>query len=364
MRAPTRRLHGRAAVPGLSDGLVTESTSRSPRARTAGFDRRRIGLFAVRYGLFFALGAWVVAMSIASEHFFTWLNFLNVARQAAPIVIIAVGMTFVMATAGIDLSVGSLVALVSVLVVTFFGLGLPTEIVIPAVLALGLVSGLVNGYFVQLGLPPFVVTLAMLTTLRGIGFVVSDGYATPVRDDFVLWLGRGQIGPLHTPIVLAIVVAVIGGVVLGKTRFGLYSLAVGGREEAARAMGINVRGIKLAVYGAIGLLGALAGIVLTGRLGNGSPNAGIMLELEVIAATVLGGTSLFGGAATIAGTVAGALFINFVRNGLNLLGVNPFWVQVATGLILLLAVLLNTVVNRRITEWARVLRAEEPEPEP
>ena len=330
----------------------------------AGFDRRRIGLFAVRYGLFFALGAWVVAMSIASEHFLTWLNFLNVARQAAPIVIIAVGMTFVMATAGIDLSVGSLVALVSVLVVTFFGLGLPTEIVIPAVLALGLVSGLVNGYFVQLGLPPFVVTLAMLTTLRGIGFVVSDGYATPVRDDFVLWLGRGQIGPLHTPIVLAIVVAVIGGVVLGKTRFGLYSLAVGGREEAARAMGINVRGIKLAVYGAIGLLGALAGIVLTGRLGNGSPNAGIMLELEVIAATVLGGTSLFGGAATIAGTVAGALFINFVRNGLNLLGVNPFWVQVATGLILLLAVLLNTVVNRRITEWARVLRAEDPEPEP
>ena len=330
----------------------------------AGFDRRRIGLFAVRYGLFFALGAWVVAMSIASEHFLTWLNFLNVARQAAPIVIIAVGMTFVMATAGIDLSVGSLVALVSVLVVTFFGLGLPTEIVIPAVLALGLVSGLVNGYFVQLGLPPFVVTLAMLTTLRGIGFVVSDGYATPVRDDFVLWLGRGQIGPLHTPIVLAIVVAVIGGVVLGKTRFGLYSLAVGGREEAARAMGINVRGIKLAVYGVIGLLGALAGIVLTGRLGNGSPNAGIMLELEVIAATVLGGTSLFGGAATIAGTVAGALFINFVRNGLNLLGVNPFWVQVATGLILLLAVLLNTVVNRRITEWARVLRADEPEPEP
>ena len=330
----------------------------------AGFDRRRIGLFAVRYGLFFALGAWVVAMSIASEHFLTWLNFLNVARQAAPVVIIAVGMTFVMATAGIDLSVGSLVALVSVLVVTFFGLGLPTEIVIPAVLALGLVSGLVNGYFVQLGLPPFVVTLAMLTTLRGIGFVVSDGYATPVRDDFVLWLGRGQIGPLHTPIVLAIVVAVIGGVVLGKTRFGLYSLAVGGREEAARAMGINVRGIKLAVYGVIGLLGALAGIVLTGRLGNGSPNAGIMLELEVIAATVLGGTSLFGGAATIAGTVAGALFINFVRNGLNLLGVNPFWVQVATGLILLLAVLLNTVVNRRITEWARVLRAEEPEPGP
>ena len=212
-------------------------------------------------------------------------------------------------------------------------------------LVLGLLSGLANGYFVQLGLPPFVVTLAMLTTLRGIAFVVSDGYTTPVKDELVLWLGRGKIGPVHTPIVLAVIIAIIGWVVLSKTRFGLYSLAVGGREEAARAMGINVRGVKLSVYGGIGLLGALAGIVLTGRLGNGSPNAGIMLELEVIAATVLGGTSLFGGVATIAGTVAGALFINFVRNGLNLLGVNPFWVQVATGLILLLAVLLNTVVK-------------------
>ena len=330
----------------------------------AGLDRRRLGLLAVRYGLFLALGLWLVAMSLASEHFLTWLNFLNVARQAAPILVIAVGMTFVMATAGIDLSVGSLVALVSVLVVTFFGLGLPAEAVIPVVLAIGLLAGLVNGYFVRLGLPPFVVTLAMLTTLRGIAFVVSDGYATPVKDDLVLWLGRGKVGPIHTPIVLAAVVAILGWVVLAKTRFGLYALAVGGREEAARAMGIDVNRVKLAVYGAIGLLGALAGIVLTGRLGNGSPNAGIMLELEVIAATVLGGTSLFGGMATMAGTVAGALFINFVRNGLNLLGVNPFWVQVATGLILLLAVLLNTVVNRRVTEWARVLPADESEDDP
>lgn len=339
------------------------SASKTPSPSGQAFDKRRIVLFAVRYGLFLALGVWVVAMSFASEHFLTWLNVLNVARQAAPIVVIAVGMTFVMATAGIDLSVGSLVALVSVLIVTFFELGLPTYAVLPSVLVVGLLAGLANGYFVRLGLPPFVVTLAMLTTLRGIAFVVSDGYATPVKDEFVLWLGRGQIASLHTPIVLAVIVAIIGWVILSKTRFGLYALAVGGREEAARAMGINVGRIKLAVYGSVGLLAALGGIVLTGRLGNGSPNAGIMLELEVIAATVLGGTSLFGGVATIAGTVAGALFINFVRNGLNLIGVNPFWVQVATGLILLLAVLLNTVVNRQVTEWARVARTDEQETE-
>lgn len=324
-------------------------------------DRRRLALFAVRYGLFLALGLWIVFMTIMSEHFLSWLNFLNVARQAAPVVIVAVGMTLVMATAGIDLSVGSLVALVSVLSAALLIAGLPVWVVIPAVLAVGAVAGLVNGMFVRLGLPAFVVTLAALTYLRGIAFVASDGYAVPIRDEVFLWLGRGQIGGIHVPILLAIVVALIGYVILNKTRFGLYALAVGGREEAARAMGIDVARVKLAVYAGVGLLAALGGIVATARLGNGSPNAGVMFELEVIAATVLGGTSLFGGFATIGGTVAGALFINFVRNGLNLLGVNPFWVQVVTGAILLLAVLVNTVVNRRVTEWARLAGAE-PEP--
>jgi inositol transport system permease protein len=319
---------------------------------------RRWAVFAVRYGLFLALAVWLVCMSVASEHFLTWLNFLNVARQAAPIVIIAIGMTFVMATAGIDLSVGSLVALVSVLIVTLFARDLPTGVVLPAVLLIGMLAGAANGIFVRLGLPAFVVTLASLTALRGIAFVISDGYASPVTDPIVLWLGRGKAGGIHVPILLAIIIAAMGWVILNKTRFGLYALAVGGREEAARAMGIDVGRIKLAVYAGVGLLAGLGGIVLTGRLGNGSPNAGVMLELDVIAATVLGGTSLFGGVATIGGTIAGALFINFVRNGLNLLGVNPFWVQVVTGVILLVAVLLNTIVNRRVSEWARTAQLD------
>jgi len=332
----------------------------SRRKRPSGATARSRGaaVFLVRYGMLLALAVWIAAMSLASEHFLTWLNFLNVARQAAPIVIVAVGMTFVMATAGIDLSVGSLVALVSVLIVTLLALDLPTFVVLPAVLAIGALAGLVNGAFVRVGLPPFVVTLASLTALRGVAFVVSDGYASPVQDPVVLWLGRGQIGDVHVPILLALLVAALGWLVLNTTRFGLYALAVGGREEAARAMGIDVGRVKLSVYAGIGLLAALGGIVLTGRLGNGSPNAGIMLELDVIAATVLGGTSLFGGVATIGGTVAGALFINFIRNGLNLLGVNPFWVQVVTGVILLIAVLLNTVVNRRVSEWVRTAQLD------
>jgi ribose/xylose/arabinose/galactoside ABC-type transport system permease subunit len=322
-------------------------------------DRRHLVLLLVRYSLFLALAIWLAFMSLASEHFLTQTNMLNVARQASPIIILGIGMTFVMATAGIDLSVGSLVALVSVVLVTLFDLGWPTVLVLASVFLVGLASGLTNGSFVRLGLPPFVVTLAMLTTLRGIAFVISDGYATPIRDDVVLWLGRGQIGDVHVPIVIAIVVAIVGWLVLNTTRYGLYALAVGGREDAARAMGINVGRIKLAVYGGLGMLGALAGIIFAGRLGNGSPNAGMLVELDVIAAVVLGGTSLFGGVATIAGTVAGALFINFVRNGLNLLGVNPFWVQVVTGIILLLAVLMNTVVNRRVSQWASATPVDE-----
>jgi ribose/xylose/arabinose/galactoside ABC-type transport system permease subunit len=341
---------------------VPSSLAVSAAAASHRVDRRRLALFAVRYGLFLALGLWIVAMTIASEHFLSWLNFLNVLRQAAPVVIVAVGMTLVMATAGIDLSVGSLVALVSVVAAAWLRADIPVWAVVPAVLALGTVVGLVNGAFVRLGLPAFVVTLAALTYLRGIAFVASDGYAVPITNEIFLWFGRGEIGGVHVPIVLAVVVALVGYVILNKTRFGLYTLAVGGREEAARAMGIDVGRIKLAVYAMVGLLAALGGIVAAARLGNGSPNAGIMFELDVISATVLGGTSLFGGYATIGGSIAGALFINFVRNGLNLLGVNPFWVQVVTGAILLLAVLLNTVVNRRVVEWARLAGAE-PEPE-
>lgn len=342
--------------------MPAPSTARADAASTASaavWNRRRLAVLAVRYGLFLALGLWILALSFASEHFFTWLNFLNVARQAAPIVIIGIGMTFVMATAGIDLSVGSMVALVSCLAAGWLAAGMPVWLVIPLVLLIGTAGGAFTGWIVRLGLPAFVVTLAAFTYLRGIAFVYSDGYAVPIQSEVFTWLGRGRIGEIHVPIIIALVVAGIGYVILNKTRFGLYALAVGGREEAARAMGIKVGRIKVIVYAMTGFLAALAGIVISARLANGSPNAGIMLELEVIAATVLGGTSLFGGSATIAGTIAGALFVYFVRNGLNLLGVNPFWVQVVTGVILLLAILLNTVVNRRVEEWARLAGAED-----
>lgn len=321
--------------------------------------QRHLAVGLVRYGMFIALALWLVAMSFASEYFLTVTNLLNVLRQAAPLIIIGTGMTFVMATAGIDLSVGSTVALISVLTASWIALGMPALLVIPCVILVGIAIGALNGWIITLGVPAFVVTLAGLTSIRGLAFVYSDGYATPISDPVFVWIGRGDLLGVNAPFLIAMVVALLGWFLLNRTRFGLHALATGGREEAARVMGLAINRIKVLVYALTGGLAALGGIVISARLSNGSPNAGVMLELEVIAAVVLGGTSLFGGRATIAGTVVGALLINFVRNGLNLLGVNPYWVQVVTGVILVLAVLMNTVLNRRVEGWARAATEEE-----
>ena len=330
--------------------------------------RRKIGLSVgtqrmlvvglVRYGMFIALALWLVAMSLSSEHFLTATNLLNVARQAAPLMIIGVGMTFVMATAGIDLSVGSIVALISVLAGSWLQLGVPALLVLPMLMMVGAAIGTLSGVIITLDVPAFVVTLAGLTSIRGIAFVYSDGYAIPISDPVMVWIGRGELAGINAPILIAAVVALIGWFLLTRTRFGLYALATGGREEAARVMGLAIRRIKIMVYALTGALAALGGIVIAARLSNGSPNAGVMLELQIIAATVLGGTSLFGGRATIGGTIVGALLINFVRNGLNLLSVNPYWVQVVTGVILVLAVLMNTVLNKKVEGWARATPEE------
>ena len=316
---------------------------------------QRAPLLAIRYGLFIAFLLYFALMSLVSPYFLTTLNLLNVLRQTAPVLIIAVGMTFVIATAGIDLSVGSVVALVSVVAADILRRGGSAGVALLVVLAVGGLAGFVNGYYVaRMNLPAFVVTLATLSLLRGFAFMYTNGYTIPITNDTFNALGRGEIASIHTPIIIAAVTVIVGRYVLTQTRFGRYTLAVGGHEEAARRQGINVREIKLWVYVATGVLAALAGAILTGRVANGSPNAGLTLELEVITAVVLGGTSLFGGEATIGGTVVGTLFTNFIRNGLNLLGVNPFAVWVVTGIILLMAIWFNTTVTRRVEGWLRI----------
>jgi ribose/xylose/arabinose/galactoside ABC-type transport system permease subunit len=331
---------------------VTSTDTLAPRRRLA--LSRRLTLLALRYSIFIALAAWMIAMSLASEHFLTATNLLNVARQAAPVIVIGVGMTFVMATAGIDLSVGSTVAVVSVVSTALLAAGVPAAAVIGLVVLLGAALGAVNGGLVVLGVPAFIVTLATLVSYRGMAFVLSDGYAKPIADGGYLWFGRGDVLGLNAPFAIALAVAAVGWFLLSRSPFGLHALAVGGREEAARVMGLPIRRIKLSVYALTGALAGLAGVIVSARLSNGSPNAGQMLELDVIAAVVLGGTSLFGGQATILGTIVGALLLNFIRNGLNLMNVNPFWVQVVTGVVLIAAVVLNTLVNRNLEAMARV----------
>ena len=320
---------------------------------------RRIVVLAVRYGTFIGLALWVGVMAFASENFLTSINLLNVARQTAPIIVIGVGATFVMATAGIDLSVGSIVALVSCLAASWLHDGISAPIAIVAAITVGGGLGCINGILISLGVPAFIVTLGALVSIRGLAFVYSHGHAIPIGNEMFLWLGRGDLFGVNMPFILAVFVTLAGLFALNRTTLGLHALAVGGREEAARVMGLAIGRIKIAVYGISGALAALGGIVIAARLSNGSPNAGVSLELDVISAVVLGGTSLFGGSATVIGTVIGALFINFIRNGLNLLDVDPYWVQVVTGVVLIAAVLLNTIVNRRVEQWARHAAANE-----
>ncbi len=322
----------------------------------------RAPLLAIRYGLLIVFILYFAIMSIVSPYFLTSLNLLNVLRQTAPVLISAIGMTFVIATAGIDLSVGSIVALVSVLTADWLRAGLGAWPVVTMGLVVGMLVGALNGFFVSYErLPPFVVTLATLTLVRGAAFVYTNGYTIPITNETFNSLGRGDIGPLHTPIVLAAVALGIGQFILSQTRFGRHCLAVGGHEEAARRQGIKIKAVKLWVYIGMGSLAALSGIIFTGRVANGSPNAGINFELDVITAVVLGGTSLFGGEATMWGTVLGTLFVNFIRNGLNLLGMNPFSVWVVTGLILLLAIWFNISVARRIEDWLKLVALGEEE---
>jgi ribose/xylose/arabinose/galactoside ABC-type transport system permease subunit len=311
-------------------------------------------LFGARYAIVVGFVLLLVGMSFASPYFLTSFNLLNVVRQAAPVLMVGVGMTFIMATGGIDLSVGSVVALTSVLCADLLTRGVPIPVVAVLMLVLGGAIGFVNGIFVVLGMPSFVVTLASLTFVRGFAFVYSQGYAIVVDSPAFKELGRGWVGPLPISGTLALLIAVAGHIVLLHTRLGRYMLAVGGREEAARVQGIRTGRVKLFAYISTGVLAGGAGLVITSWLGNGSPNAGIGFELDVITPVVLGGTSLFGGQATIFGTVIGGLFTNFVRNGLNLRGVDPYWVQVVTGLILLFAVFFNTRVAGRLTEVARL----------
>ncbi|WP_159879864.1 MULTISPECIES: ribose ABC transporter permease [Aquitalea] len=297
-----------------------------------------------KLGPFIALVLVSVGLAVLSPDFLTVANLLNVMRQVSINALIAFGMTLVILLGGIDLSVGSILALSSVGIATLIQAGVsPLLATLLGVIGGGLM-GLFNGLVVSKGkVAPFIATLASMTILRGLALVVSGGSPiTGFNSDLFSMLGGGYVaGLVPIPVVWMLIMFGLFAFLLKKTVFGRHVYATGGNEEAARLSGVKVDQIKLWVYTVSGAMSAMAGVVLTSRLNSAQPTAGSGYELDAIAAVVLGGTSLTGGRGWIFGTLMGALLIGVLNNGLNLLGVSSFYQQVIKGVVILLAVLID-----------------------
>lgn len=274
-------------------------------------------------------------------------NWINIIRQTAPLLIVACAMTFVITTAGIDLSVGSTLAFVGALAaIALHSWHIPWFIVLIGGLIIGGLIGWVNGFFIaHEKIPAFIVTLASLTIIRGAALLLTQGYSIPVPSDSpFVWMGRADVFGIPMPALIAIFIIVVSFFALNHMRFGRYVTAIGANEEGARRSGINTSKNITIVYVISGMSAALAGMIITARLGSGSSNQAEGFEMQVIAAVVLGSTSLFGGFGTITGTILGALSIAIIQNGLILSHISPFYTQIATGLIILIAIWLNTKI--------------------
>ena len=288
----------------------------------------------------------IVVVSFLNPNFFTVDNILNILRQTSVNAIIAVGMTLVILTAGIDLSVGSVLALCGAFAATMIGMEIPVIIAVPTALLAGAALGAISGVIIAKGkVQAFIATLVTMTLLRGVTMVYTDGRPistgfTDVADSFA-WFGTGYAMGIPVPIWLMVIVFAAIWYVLNHTRFGRYVYALGGNESATRLSGINVDRVKIGVYAICGLLAALAGIIVTSRLSSAQPTAGMGYELDAIAAVVLGGTSLAGGKGRIMGTLVGALIIGFLNNALNLLDVSSYYQMIAKAVVILLAVLVD-----------------------
>ena len=286
----------------------------------------------------------IVLFSLASPNFLTVGNLMNIIRQAAPILIVAVAMTLVITTAGIDLSVGSIVALVNAVAALALAAGMAWPVVVVLMLVMGAVVGAAQGWFIAYqGIPAFIVTLAGLSILRGFALYLTEGYSIPITDVAgFFWLGRGTLAGIPVPALISIAVAILGFVVMLRTRYGRQVVAVGSNMEAARRVGMPALWTVASVYIVSGVACAIAGLLIAARLGSGSSNAAVGFELQVIAAVVLGGTSLMGGKASMVGTVLGTMTIAVIGNGLILVHISPFFTQIVTGTIILVAIWMNT----------------------
>ncbi|MDB5263667.1 MAG: inner-rane translocator [Adhaeribacter sp.] len=298
-----------------------------------------------KYGLLLALILLCTTLAIITPKFLTWPNLMIIVTQVTINALLAFGVTYVIITGGIDLSLGSIVAVTSVVTASFAHPD-TYSLVVPLGLGLlvGMAFGAFNGLVITKGkVPPFIVTLGTMTIGRGLALIMSNGRPISNLSDSFNYIGGGQLFGIPVPIVILAVVFIICTLLLKKTIMGRYVYAVGGNEQAARASGISVNKVKMFVYTLGGGLAALAGIILTSRISTGQPNVGIGFELSAIAAAIIGGTSTSGGVGSITGTLLGALLIGVISNSLDLLNVTSYYQLVVMGLIIISAVLLDSL---------------------
>ncbi|WP_050042948.1 ABC transporter permease [Burkholderia pseudomallei] len=331
-------MHDRTAAPSASCAPAAASP-----ARATGPARAAHALAALRRSTTFyplvGLVAVCVAMVFASDSFLSAANLENVLRQVSINAIIGVGMTCVILTGGIDLSVGSVMALSGTLAAGLLVTGANGAAALAAGIGVGVALGAANGLFVAFaGMPPIIVTLATMGIARGLALIYTGGYPIDGLPDWVRFFGSGKVLGVQTPVLTMLAVYALAWLMLERMPFGRYVYAIGGNEHATRLSGVRVSRVKLAVYTFAGLTSALAALVLTGRLMSGQPNAGGGFELDAIAAVVMGGTSIAGGRGSIVGTLVGALLLGVLNNGLNMIGVNPYVQNVIKGAIILLAI--------------------------
>ncbi|MBQ9903682.1 MAG: ABC transporter permease [Synergistaceae bacterium] len=321
------------------------SLDEAPKAQN-GFVR----YFKENMGTLIGLFAMCLILSFTTNGvFYSQRNLVNVLRQVSSNACLAFGMTFAIITGGIDLSVGSILALSGTLSAGFIANNnMPVAQAVILAIVIGTALGLFNGVVIaKTTIPPFIVTLAMMQIARGAAYIYSNGQ--PIRAMFPDYqiIGTGYLGPIPYPVIYMTVFLIICVLLLSKTRFGRHVYAVGGNDKAAIFSGVNVARTKMMVYTMSGFLAAFTGVVLCARMASGQPTAGQSFEMDAIAATVLGGTSMSGGVGKIGSTMIGVLIIGVLNNGLNLLGLNSFWQQIAKGIVILLAVYVDMLKKRR-----------------
>lgn len=339
-----------AEEPGKPE-LARSETAEDRQAVPVGRSQLLRGVLAFKEGgilLIFILLC--VALSVVSPYFLTVDNLTNVVRQFSMTAIIAVGMTMVIITAGIDLSVGSTVGFAGCVVGWMLVDGYTVWFSIVIGLLVGTLVGFINGMLiVWIGLPPFIATLGTMGIARGLALVITRGYPIqPFTEDF-LYIGQGYVGPVPVPVFIMIVVLVLGHIFLSRTTSGRYLYCIGSNPTAARLSGINVNKILLSAYTITGFVSAISAIILISRLSSAQADNGTGWELDVIAATVIGGTSLAGGEGTILGTLIGAAMMGVIRNALVLLRVSVYWQTVVIGLVIVGAVTLDVLRQRSKT---------------